>query len=61
LVADGRHDGQSDNDGAIVLEVKAGAEGSECGIVKSPFMRDKADTRDCIQRLTVKGNELSYH
>jgi hypothetical protein len=45
LVAGGRHNGQpdndgADNDGAIVLEVKAQAEGSEWGIVESPFMRD---------------------
>lgn len=60
LVAGGRHSGQTDKDGAMVLEVKAQAEGSEWGIVESPFMRAKASTRDYTQTLTVKGCELSY-
>ena len=61
LVAGGNHDGKTNADGATVIEVKARANDSEWGIVESPFMRDKASTRDFSQKLTIKDGELIYY
>ena len=61
LVAGGQHHGELSDEGAIVIEVKARANDSEWGIVESPFMRDKASTRDYTQKLTIRGDQFSYY
>lgn len=44
-----------------VFEVKASVDSNTYGIVQSPFMLEKAKTNAFQMKMTVKGDELSYH
>jgi len=43
-----------------VLEVEAGIDNDDWGIVQAPFMRDKAKTTSFTHKITVKNGEMSY-
>lgn len=45
---------------AITLELKAGINNKDWGIVQSPFMRDNAKTIAFRQKVTVDGDRLTY-
>lgn len=57
LLAGGKVE-QNGDETIFKVEAKAGSE--NFGIVQSPFMLEKAETRKFQMRLRVKGNELSY-
>ncbi len=59
VIAGGKFDSSKANESEITLEVEAKA-GEEWGILQSPFMLDKAKTTAFKQKITVKGNTLSY-
>jgi hypothetical protein len=44
----------------IVLEVRAGIDDADWGIVQSPFMRDNAKTIKFHHKITVRGDTLVY-
>jgi len=60
VLAGGAHTGETDPDGRVVLEVAAGKDDSDWGIVQSPFMRDNARTTGFHHKLTVGEETLSY-
>ncbi len=60
LLAGGTFDGKRDEDDRILLEVAAGLDNEEFGIVQSPFMRDNAKTTAFRHEIAVGGGRLSY-
>ena len=46
--------------GQIVLEVRAGIDDADWGIVQSPFMRDNAKTLEFHHKISVKDDTLVY-
>jgi hypothetical protein len=46
--------------GPLVLEVASAADGTDWGIVQSPFMRDQARTLSFRHRIEVDGDTLRY-
>ncbi|RLA38498.1 MAG: hypothetical protein DRR06_20710 [Gammaproteobacteria bacterium] len=59
LLAGGQH-GEAPDNGAIILDVSAGIDNPDWGIVQSPFMRDNAKTVAFTLRLTLEKDRLSY-
>jgi len=51
----------TENNGETVFEVEATANCETFGIIQSPFMLEKAKTNAFKMRLSIKGNEMSYH
>ena len=60
LLAGGKHDGSSNDDGSVTLEVAASLDDAQWGIVQSPFMQDKARTTAFSHRITVGNGKLVY-
>ena len=60
VLAGGAYNGETDEEGRVVLEVAARLGDPEWGIVQSPFMRDNARTIRFRHRLAVGGGTLSY-
>ncbi len=58
LLAGGKY---QEKDGESFFNVEAKAGSSTYGIVQSPFMLEKAETKAFKMNLSVKGNELNYH
>jgi len=59
LIAGGTFD-MSAHGSQIVLEVRAGIDDADWGIVQSPFMRDSARTLEFQHKITVTGDTLVY-
>ncbi len=59
LIAGGTF-GKSAQGSQIVLEVRAGIDDADWGIVQSPFMRDSARTLEFHHKITVSGDTLVY-
>jgi hypothetical protein len=57
LLAGGR---STIEDGSTILEVRAVDGDPDWGILQSPFMQQKARTREFRHRLTIKGDTLTY-
>ncbi|MCG2634615.1 MAG: heme-binding beta-barrel domain-containing protein [Gammaproteobacteria bacterium] len=60
LLAGGRYAGKTDADGRVVLEVAAGVDNPEWGIIQSPFMEKNARTLGFEHRIAVGSGRLSY-
>ena len=60
VLAGGAYNGETDDEGRVVLEVAARLGDPDWGVVQSPFMRDHARTTEFRQRLAVGGGRLSY-
>lgn len=60
LVAGGNHNGEKDADGNIVMEVVAGIENKDWGIVQSPFMQKNAKTTDFTIKVIVGNGKMTY-
>jgi hypothetical protein len=58
--AGGQYTGAKHADGASVLEVAAGVDDPDWGIIQSPFMRDNARTTAFRHRVEVGNGKLSY-
>lgn len=58
LLAGGEY---QENNGESIFNVEAKAGSQTYGIVQSPFMLEKAKTKEFKMNLSVKGNELNYH
>lgn len=60
VLAGGCHDGKSEDDGRIILDVTAGVDDKDWQIIQSPFMRNNARTTGFHQRMTVGDGKMSY-
>ena len=60
VIAGGSYTGETDAEGAVVLELSAGLDHPDWQIIQSPFMRDNALTTGFQQRLTIGSERLSY-
>ena len=60
VIAGGSYNGETDADGAIVLEVSASLDHPDWPIIQSPFLRENALTTEFRQRLTIGAERLSY-
>ncbi|MES0371001.1 MAG: heme-binding beta-barrel domain-containing protein [Mariprofundaceae bacterium] len=60
LLAGGTYGGEKDSEGRVVLEVAAGVDNKDWGIVQSPFMQEKARTTGFSHKITVGNGKLSY-
>ena len=60
VLAGGKYDGAKDAEGRVVIEVAAGVDNKDWGILQSPFMQGKARTTEFSHKLTVGNGKLSY-
>ena len=60
LLAGGSYNGETDADGRVILNVAAGVDNPDWGIIQSPFMQQNARTTDFTQTVTVGAGRLSY-
>ncbi|MDA0261509.1 MAG: heme-binding beta-barrel domain-containing protein, partial [Proteobacteria bacterium] len=60
LLAGGIYQGETDDEGRTVIEVEAGIDNANWGIIQSPFMQKNARTTGFKQRVTVGNGKLSY-
>ena len=60
VLAGGTYNGEKDNDGNVILEVSAGVNNEDWGIVQSPYMQKKAKTTDFKHKIVVGGDKLTY-
>ena len=60
LLAGGKHNGQSESDGSMVLEVSADQNSQDWQIIQSPFMRDNARTTNFKHKIVIANDVLSY-
>ena len=58
LLAGGKY---QENNGESIFYVEAKSGSQTYGIVQSPFMLEKAETKAFQMKLSVKNNKLSYH
>ena len=61
VVAGGKYTGDTDEDGRVVLELKAKLGDPEWGIVQSPFMTKKASSMEFSQKGIVGNGVMTYH
>ena len=61
ILAGGKHNGEPEPDGSILLEVQASIEDPDWNISQSPFMMQKAKTTAFSHRISLKDGKLSYH
>lgn len=47
-------------DGDLIIEVSAGLEDKDWGVIQSPFMRDNAKTTGFSQRIKVGNGKMTY-
>ena len=48
-------------DGTVILQVEAGIDNAQWGIVQSPFMQEKARTTAFTHNIRLSGDSLSYN
>ena len=60
VLAGGTHDGATNDDGQIILEVGAALDNEDWQIIQSPFMRKNARTTKFHHRISVGNGELTY-
>jgi len=60
VLAGGTHNGETNTDGTVTLEVAANVDDAQWGIIQSPFMQDNARTTAFSHRITVGSGKLSY-
>ena len=46
--------------GKLEFEVSAGVDNENWGIVQSPFMKEKALTKNYLQKLVIENGKMSY-
>ena len=61
ILAGGKHSGELESDGSILLEVQASLEDPDWHICESPFMMQRAKTTAFRDRISLKDAKLSYH
>ncbi len=60
LLAGANYKEARDEDGNLIIEVVAGVDNKDWGIIQSPFMQKKARTTDFRQKITVGNGKMSY-
>ncbi len=60
LIAGATYEEKYNNEGALVIEVEAGVDNPNWGIVQSPFMQKNARTTDFKHHIAVKGDKMVY-
>lgn len=60
LLAGSKYKELRDEDGDLIIEVSAGLEDKDWGIIQSPFMRDNAKTTGFNQRIKVGNGKMTY-
>ena len=60
VLAGGKYNKEKDSENTACIEVNAKLNDKEWGIIQSPFMQEKASTREFSQQLKVSEEKLSY-
>lgn len=60
LLAGGKHNGEKNADGSVVLKVSASLDDKNWQIIQSPFMQKNAKTTSFSHQITVNELKLSY-
>ena len=60
LIAGGNYNGEKDADGSTVIEVVAGIDNKDWGIVQSPFMQKNAKTTAFQIKVNVGNGKMTY-
>ncbi|MDP6426519.1 MAG: heme-binding beta-barrel domain-containing protein [Rhodospirillales bacterium] len=60
VLAGGKYSGEKDADGRAVINVAAGIDDRSWKIIQSPFMLDRARTKEFRQQVVVGNGRLSY-
>ena len=61
VLAGGKHNGEKDVDGSIILEVSASIDDADWQIIQSPFMKKNAKTTKFSHRISLSDAILSYN
>ena len=61
ILAGGKHRGELESDGSILLEVQASLDDSDWHICQSPFMMQKAKKTEFRRRIFLKDAKPSCH
>ncbi|MGB0368106.1 MAG: heme-binding beta-barrel domain-containing protein [Flavobacteriales bacterium] len=61
LIAGAKYVEQRTEDGSLIIEVEAGVDNPDWGIVQSPFMQKNGRTLAFNQKITVGNGKMVYH
>jgi len=60
VLAGGKYSGEKDTDGNVIIEVSAGIQDENWGVIQSPFMKANARTTGFRHKVIVGNGTLSY-